>query len=356
MDVRPRKFGLDMDVRWNSTYLMLKHVIPYKTTFSVFIQTHYQQVMGQTLLTQAHWEIGEKILTFLELFYDSTVALSGIYYPTSPLMLHHIIEIASHLSNYENDILLTDIVVPMKSKFLKYWKNIPILYSFAFVLDPRAKLRGFNSALQFLSNVTFTDYSDYYNNVCTELSNVFPKYDSKFGGTRLQRATQSVSTSKVKFAWGKIYGTSSSNTGTTTTSVGHTSSPSNFCPVSELSMYVDSDPITVFDDDFGILSWWREHKNTYPILSILAKDVLTVPVSTISSESVFSLTSRVLEERRRCLTSEMVETLTCLKDWQMDDDREQHNLENPELQQAFENQYLDGDGDDNQDAQPVAVA
>ena len=65
-------------------------------------------------------------------------------------MLHHIIEIASHLSNYENDILLRDIVVPMKSKFLKYWKNIPILYSFAFVLDPRAKLRGFNSALQFL--------------------------------------------------------------------------------------------------------------------------------------------------------------------------------------------------------------
>ena len=28
MGVRPRKFGLDMDVRWNSTYLMLKHLIP----------------------------------------------------------------------------------------------------------------------------------------------------------------------------------------------------------------------------------------------------------------------------------------------------------------------------------------
>jgi hypothetical protein len=50
----------------------------------------------------------------------------------------------------------------------------------------------------------------------------------------------------------------------------------------------------------------------------------------------------------------MVEILTCLKDWQMGDDREQHNLENPELQQAFENQCLDGD--DNQDAQPVVVA
>jgi len=27
-DIRPRKFCLDMDVRWNSTYLMLKHVMP----------------------------------------------------------------------------------------------------------------------------------------------------------------------------------------------------------------------------------------------------------------------------------------------------------------------------------------
>jgi hypothetical protein len=30
-------------------------------------------------------------------------------------------------------------------------------------------------------------------------------------------------------------------------------------------------------------------------------------------------------------------------------------LENPEIQQAFENQYLDGDDDDNQDDQPVAA-
>jgi hypothetical protein len=28
--VQPRKFGLDMDVRWNSTYLVLKHLIPYR--------------------------------------------------------------------------------------------------------------------------------------------------------------------------------------------------------------------------------------------------------------------------------------------------------------------------------------
>ena len=39
--VRPRKFGLDMDVRWNATYLMLKHLVPYSKVFSVFINSNY---------------------------------------------------------------------------------------------------------------------------------------------------------------------------------------------------------------------------------------------------------------------------------------------------------------------------
>jgi hypothetical protein len=41
--VWPRKFGLDMDVRWYSTYLMLKHLMPHKGTFSVFIDTHCKE-------------------------------------------------------------------------------------------------------------------------------------------------------------------------------------------------------------------------------------------------------------------------------------------------------------------------
>ena len=36
----------------------------------------------------------------------------------------------------------------------------------------------------------------------------------------------------------------------------------------------------------------------------MAKDVLTVPVSTISSESTFSMTGRIIKERRRRLKSE----------------------------------------------------
>ena len=109
-----------MDVRWNSTYLMLKHLMPHKQSFSVFIQTHYPRASGEPmLLTETHWYIAEHILTFLELFYDSTCALYVVYDPLSPLILHNIIEIAAHLNKYENDAMLRS-VVPMKDKFLKY--------------------------------------------------------------------------------------------------------------------------------------------------------------------------------------------------------------------------------------------
>ena len=98
------------------TYLMLKHLVPYKHVFSVFINSNY----GAKLLSARHWYIAENILEFLELFYDSTVILSGVYYPTSPLILHHLLEITSNLHASEKDQNLIVVVYPMKLKFLKY--------------------------------------------------------------------------------------------------------------------------------------------------------------------------------------------------------------------------------------------
>jgi hypothetical protein len=68
---------------------------------------------------------------------------------------------------------------------------------------------------------------------------------------------------------------------------------------SELAAYLDIDTFQKFDDDFNLLDWWHDHKLTYPMLSILAKDIISVLVSTMSSESTFSLAGRAIEERRR---------------------------------------------------------
>ena len=74
-------------------------------------------------------------------------------------MLHQILKIARHLNAFENDTLLRQVVVHMKDKYFKYWRDIPILYAFAFILDPRAKMRGFHKALLRLPGFKGTDYS-----------------------------------------------------------------------------------------------------------------------------------------------------------------------------------------------------
>jgi hypothetical protein len=110
----------------------------------------------------------------------------------------------------------------------------------------------------------------------------------------------------------------------------------------ELSSYLDSDNVSHTDDKFNIISWWHEHKLSYLILSILASDVLSVPVSTVSSESVFSTTSRILDERRRRLSPDMVEILTCVKDWEAAEARLQQQVEDRSLEEeCYSELYLD---------------
>ena len=120
-----------------------------------------------------------------------------------------------------------------------------------------------------------------------------------------------------------------------------TTSSSSTSTASEFSVYLDSDNITSYEDDFDILLWWRDHKLTYPILSIMAKDIMSVPVSTCSSESCFSLLGRIIEERRWCLLPGTVEMLTYLKDRELGEKRDQHAAtDNKELEEAFKNLYL----------------
>jgi hypothetical protein len=73
---------------------------------------------------------------------------------------------------------------------------------------------------------------------------------------------------------------------------------------------------------------------------------MSVPVSTFSSESTFSLTGRIIEERRRRLLPEHVEMLACIKDWELGDKRLQHDaivVDNQAMEESFKNLYLDED-------------
>jgi hypothetical protein len=153
-------------------------------------------------------------------------------------MMHHILYFAEHLHNAENDQGFRSIAIPMKLKFLKYWENIPLLYSYAFILDPRAKLKGFSNVLELLAKQTRTSYSVYYGDVKDEMSRLFDKYEQKFGAVRSERPPMPhAGPGKRKQSWGNIYAGPGASFGCSPAS----SSPSG--GVNELSAYLDSDPV-----------------------------------------------------------------------------------------------------------------
>lgn len=77
-------------------------------------------------------------------------------------------------------------------------------------------------------------------------------------------------------------------------------------------------------ENFDILNWWKGKANTYPVLAYMARDLLTVQASTVASESAFSLSGRVLNERRSRLNEESLEVCICYKDYLDSLKRKQH--------------------------------
>jgi len=89
------------------------------------------------------------LIEVLKFFYESTQVLSGVYYPTSHLLLTQAISIVAVLFEYEDDhdISLFGAINAMKEKWLTYFKKIPKLNLIAIVLDPRFKIDGLRNLL-----------------------------------------------------------------------------------------------------------------------------------------------------------------------------------------------------------------
>ena len=77
----------------------------------------------------------------------------------------------------------------------------------------------------------------------------------------------------------------------------------------------------------------------FPILSKMAWDVHSIPISTVSSESAFSSSGRILDDRRQSLKPEMVEALTIYKDWCQHEQRWQERFVNIDLVDNFDMKF-----------------
>lgn len=54
----------------------------------------------------------------------------------------------------------------------------------------------------------------------------------------------------------------------------------------ELEKYL-KDECEPNESGFDVLQWWKDNQKRYPVVSMMARDVLAIPVSTVASESAF---------------------------------------------------------------------
>ena len=67
--------------------------------------------------------------------------------------------------------------------------------------------------------------------------------------------------------------------------------------------------------ELDVLEHWKSQMKRYPNLSIMAFDVLIILITTVASESAFSIGARILTKYRNSLHPENVEALVCTRNW-----------------------------------------
>lgn len=85
---------------------------------------------------------------------------------------------------------------------------------------------------------------------------------------------------------------------------------------SQLDTYLEEATLNLhFTAHMDVLDWWKTNSPRFPHLSIMACDLLSIPVTTVASESAFSIGSRILNKYRNRLSSDCVEAIICTRNW-----------------------------------------
>ena len=312
---RKRLLSLDVETRWNATYLMLDNAIIFEKAFARLNKENKQfktYFVDHLPPTETDWRNARRVIHFLKIFHKVTVRLSGSLHVTSSAFFHEFVLMQSKLKELavHGDPIIAAMADRMKKKFSKYWEDkddLNNLLFIALILDPRYKVKFLS--FFFLGIYGPEKKTELVGKIEGDLRRLFDCY------------VESVT-----------YASLNSNYNQPPLLINvdeHEEDPSMLLASqfamhleeiesresnSELSRYL-TENCEKITDDFDLLMWWRCNSSKYPILSTLAKDILAVPVSTVASESSFSTGGRILDSFRTSLSPTTVEALICTQSW-----------------------------------------
>ncbi|KAG6390714.1 hypothetical protein SASPL_148457 [Salvia splendens] len=285
---------------WNGTNGLKNHTISC-------LKKKADAEVGSGPPEEEDWVNVKKMVSYLKKFHSFTQIVSVTKKPTSHLFFAEMCGIFDLIRRLEmnNDKEVSSMASKMKLKIGKYWleetelnvKMNKILY-IAAILDPRKKMKH------------------------VETARYAPRPPSRSSVDATIEDTSDEEDSYNMFGMdiSDDDGDSSNQT--------------------ELDIYLTVRRHKVPKEEmasFDLLKWWSEHSH-YHVLSEMARDILAIPVSSVASESAFSMGGRVLSPYRSSLTCTMVEALICAGDWLKTSDldkKEEEDVDEEEQEKEY---------------------
>jgi hypothetical protein len=244
----------------------------------------------------------------LEIFYTATETLSGSKYPTSHLYFFQLWNIKKVL-NTEESVLnrkilneeassqdtIAHMVEQMQTKFNLYWKEIYMSACIPVILDPRYKYDFLEYHLSDFGSEKEAD--TWMSEVKNTMQKLFNEYNQLIFGEMQDCDIHEVQDVNDPLAEWDQYMKSKRRQSS-----------------NELDQYL-KEKLTPRREEIDILKWWKGKSEIYPVLSVMARDILAIPASTVPSESAFSTGGRVVSDYRSSLAPTTIEALICLQDW-----------------------------------------
>lgn len=287
----------DIDVRWNSTFLMLQRLLEQKNAVNLYCVEH-----GKIDPVQSKdWVIVKNLTSVLTFFYEATLDLSfdnaciSIVIPLISL-LNRKLQVRCETDNGMMTNMKNALYESMNTRFSSL-KKLPSLMV-ATILDPRFKSKYLNSneldiaVAELISFLTEPEVS-MLSHRSTDNANV-----SSASSTCVSQAEH---TQQEKESLWDVHDDTSSQTDTTETGdIKHVLKE-------KIQMYL-SEPILQRNAD--IYSYWNS--SPYPVLRSAVLKYLSAPPTSVPSEQLFSAAGQIYSDRRNNLRGENVDKLLFL--------------------------------------------
>jgi len=274
--------------RWHKIYFGLEVLVHFKKAFP-----------SEELLSAKDTKTVESVCNILRAFCHAVEVLSGPVCPTANIYFNELWIIRTTLEEEASTghTELASMVWEMQEAFDEYWQNSYVWLSAPAVLDPRFKL----AFIEFRLKQAFGTDAAKHVSIIREL---FLEYCTAVD-------EPSVDQSNCDSCDVQVSGFYKDSLKDWTE---HVSAQTRGQVFTELNNYLE-DGVVPRKDDFDILNWWMSNSTKYPILSIMARDILAIPASAVHCEAALSNEGPVIHKQWNTLNINTIEALVCIRDW-----------------------------------------